>query len=363
MAAQIQLQPVVRPFCSLVFMSVIVGGTDAGSTSSQEPRRPRMLPVFALAIFVALSLAVFPGSPSADQSASTSDLGEAVTSDSGRWIPVGTSLHDPFDARRVGNRYVWVIDGGIASIDATGESTAVSFPASDHVRRLTSNGSLAVAHGLDDRGPALWTSTDGMSWEKQRLPWTGWVREVAIRSEGLVVLGIDALRPREIVARELDQGWAVQATDAPDTGLWSTGEGFVGRGTLEDGSVGYLYSTDGIVWNDIGAHLSLHYGEVASLRYEDGDTMLVIPGSGDVLRLPEVPVVSLWTHDDRYWLQTQSAVWRSSDGSRWRSLPIDRDHGLEGGTPVLLPFSDRALLSVGGTRGEPRDVYVWILGS
>lgn len=322
-----------------------------------------MLPVFALAIFVALSLAVFPGSPSADQSASTADLGEAVASDSGRWIPVGTSLHAPFDARRVGGRYVWVVDGGIASIGASGESTAVSFPASDHVRRVTSNGSIAVAHGLDDRGPALWTSTDGLSWEKRRLPWTGWVQEVAIGPEGLVVLGVDALRPREIVARDLDRGWAVQATDTPDTGLWSTGDGFVGRGTLDDGSVGYLYSTDGIEWSGIGAHLSLHNGEVASLHYEGGDTVLMIPGSGDEIRPPEVPVVSLWTNDDRFWLQTQTAVWWSSDGSRWRSLPIDRAHGLEGGSPVLLPFSDRAVLSVGGARGEPRDVYVWILGS
>jgi hypothetical protein len=258
---------------------------------------------------------------------------------------------------------VWIIEGGIAAIDSAGVTTTVTFAQGEEVARLTSDGTTGVAHGLVDGRPVLWTSTNATSWDRQLLPWSGSVQAVAIRPHGLVVLGFDSTRSRKIVAHQLSQGWAVRAADLPDTGLWSTGRGVVGRGTLSDGSVGYLYSTDGFSWEGIGPHLSLHYGEVATLTYPEGSPLLVLPDDGTVLRPPEVPAVSLWKIADRFWLQTPTSVWWSSDGNRWSPLPLDRAHGIQGGAPILLPFPDRALLSVGGSRGSLRNVYTWILGA
>lgn len=344
-------------------MSVVVGGTDPDTDVTRSPRGRATVLMLTLAAGVVIAVVVLPPSPTADQNLSTSGFDEATVLDSGRWLPVGTSTHAPFDARRLGDRFLWVIDGGIAAIDSAGLTTTIHFAPGEEVARVTSDGTRAVAHGLDEGGPALWTSTDATSWHKQRLPWSGSVMAVAIRPDGLIVLGFDSTRSREIVARQLRQGWTVRATDAPDTGLFSTGTGIVGRATLADGSVGYVYSPDGTTWKEIGPHLSLHDGDVATLDYTGRNPRLVLPDDGTVIRPPELPAVSLWKVGDRFWLQTPTSVWWSSDRNRWSPLPLDRAHGFQGGAPILLPFSDRALLSVGGSRGSPRTVYAWILGA
>lgn len=344
-------------------MSVVVGGTDPDTAVSRSPRRRATALLLTLAAGVVIAVVVLPPFPTADQIVSTAGFDEATVLDSGRWIPVGTSPHSPFDARRLGDRFVWIIDGGIAAIDSAGVTTTVSFAEGEEVARLTSDGATGVAHGLSDGRPALWTSSDATTWDKRLLPWSGSVQAVAIRPDGLVVLGTDSTRSREIVAHQLSQGWAVRAADLPDTGLWSTGTGVVGRGTLSDGSVGYLYSTDGMSWEDIGPHLSLHDGEVATLNYTERSPLLVLADDGTVIRPPEVPAVSLWRIGDRFWLQTPTSVWWSNDGNRWSPLPLDRAHGIQEGAPILLPFSDRALLTVGGSRGSLRNVYTWILGA
>jgi hypothetical protein len=247
----------------------------------------------------------------------------------------------------------WIAsDGGTGTVDLGGAAA-----------RITSAENTLVAHGQVDGWPVLWKSTDGREWHESLLPWEGSVQAVAISSGRLVVLGIDSRRDREIVARSLDQGWAVQAADTPDTGLVSTGTGFVGRGRLVDATTGYLYSRDGLTWEPVGPALSLHEGDVASLHYEGGATILRTPGVAGDIRPPATPVSALWRVGERIWVQTPGVVWWSTDGTRWSPLRLDRRHGIGQGAPLLLPFEDRALVSVGGARGAPRQILVWILGA
>ncbi|HVR34208.1 MAG TPA: hypothetical protein VMS74_16035 [Acidimicrobiia bacterium] len=344
-------------------MSVIVGGSDPDATVLRRPNRPRIVLMVALATVVALAIVLLPSPRSAGPPPTTSAFARATPLDTGRWIPLGTSPHAPFDARRLGERYVFVVPGGVATIDAEGTTTMLPFAEGEVLYRLTSDGDTAVVHGNDASGPVLWRSTDASTWNKIRLPWTGSVQAVAIQEDGLVLVGIDTTRNRQVAARTFGRGWAVTETDAPDTGLVSTGTGMIGRGRLADGTVGYLYSTDGTNWEPAGLQLSLSIGEVITLHQRDGVTVAIQPGETTVIRPPELPIVAFWRLEDRYWLQTPSAVWWSTDASRWSPLALDRARGIERGAPVLLPFSDRALLSVGGARGTARELFMWILGA
>lgn len=345
-------------------MGVVVGGTDPleppsppGSGHVRLPRGLALIP--AAAALVALGFVLFPAAPGPAPGGGL----EAITElDTGRWIPVGHGTLDPFDARRLADRYLFVVTGGIASIDIDGVTTVASVDGNPH--RITSTGNLAVAHGTDPHGrPTIWTSTDGARWSAEVMPWQGSVLAVAVRPDGLIVLGIDQRRQREIVARTHGRGWAVTAADIPNTGLWSTGTGIVGRDRLDDGTVGYLHTANGIDWEPIGSHLSLHWGDVATIHDDGGTTVLRVADSGLVVRPPETPVSSLWILGERIWLQTPSAAWWSTDGMRWSPMPIDRARGVDRGAPVLLPFTDRAILSVGGARGVAREIYMWILGA
>lgn len=344
-------------------MSVIVGGSDPDATVLRRPNRPRIVMMVALAAAVALAIVVLPSAPSAVPPPTTSAFAGATPLDTGRWIPLGTSLHAPFDARRMGERYLFVVPGGVATIDAEGTTSVAPFPDGEVPNRLTSDGDTAVVHGNDGSGPVVWRSVDGSTWEKIRLPWVGSVQAVAIQGDVLVVAGIDTARDREVAARSFGRGWAVTETDAPDTGLVSTGTGMIGRGRHPDGTVGYLYSTDGTNWEPAGLQLSLSIGDVITLHQRDGVTVAIEPGETTVIRPPELPIVAFWRLEDRYWLQTPSAVWWSTDARRWSPLALDRARGIERGAPVLLPFSDRALLSVGGARGSARQLFMWILGA
>ncbi|MEX1004837.1 MAG: hypothetical protein WD156_05655 [Acidimicrobiia bacterium] len=341
-------------------MSVIVGGTDPRQRDVPGPRRPSALVALVLTAVGVLAYASLPSAP-AERGADRTGFTEAAPVDSGRWLRAGTSTIASYDPRRLGDLYVFVTENGVSMVDATGTATAHRFGGDAHPQRITSESQTAVVFGrLEDR-PVLWTSTDGRRWQRDDVPWTGSVLAVAIRPGHLAVLGLD--EGREVVGTLEDDQWSVTPTDAPDTGLWSTGEGIVGRGRQPDGSVGYFYSTDGVTWVPIGQYLSAHIGDVLTLHDEGGEVMARVPESGVTLRPPALPIVAYWDLGDRHWLQTQSAVWWSTDGLRWSPLPLDRAHGVMGGSPILLPFSDRALITVGGARGSPRTVYTWILGA
>jgi hypothetical protein len=154
----------------------------------------------------------------------------------------------------------------------------------------------------------------------------------------------------------------VEEIDGPDSVLVSTGDGHVGRERLGDGPIQYIHSTDGITWTPADVIVN-NAGEVAAFVLVDEITTFRIPGEERVIRPPGLPASALWRVQDRIWVETPTAAWWSEDGSRWTPLPIDRAHGIEGAAPILLPFPDRAMLSVGGTQGVPRETYVWILGS
>jgi len=347
-------------------MSVIVGGADPDTPPAGTPLPGRSRTGWTVLAVAAAALTVFglvllPSSPVGNLSADPDHFADASAIDTGRWIPIGESRQDAFNARRLGDRYFAVVGGNLAWIASDGSTGTVDLGGG--AARITSAEDTVVAHGSMDGRPALWTSTDGRTWLPTQLPWEGSVQAVAIGSDRLVVLGVDTRRDREIIARSLDKGWAVQAADIPDTGLVSTGTGFVGRGRLADGTTGYLYSRDGLNWEQVGPALSLHEGDVASLHYEDGGTILRTPGVAGDIRAPATPVSALWRVGDRIWLQTPGVVWWSTDGTRWSPLRLDRRHGISQGAPLLLPFEDRALVSVGGARGVPRQIFTWILGA
>lgn len=342
-------------------MSVVVGGTDQRPGDSEGPKRPRgpaLLTALACGVFAVVA---FPAAPA--DSPPDSGFSAAPQLDTGGWVEIGTGAHSPATARRLGDAYVFVVPGGVGMIDASGTTTLQDLAPDFVAHRITSDGHTAVVHGRQGPEPVLWRSTDGTDWEALAVPWRGSIQAVAIRPEGLVVLGIDTDDGDQIVATEAEGGWEVTATLAPTTGLFSTGTGIVGRGRVDGGKVGYLYSTDAVGWEPVAEFLALSSGEVITLHSEAGASVARRPGVAGTIRPPELPIVAYWQVEDRHWLHTPTAIWWSRDGTRWSPLPLDRAHGFPGGSPVLLPFADRALLSVGGARGTPRTVYVWILGA
>ena len=341
-------------------MSVIVGGTDSRQQDAPGPRRPSALVALVVS---AVGVLAYVALPSAPGSRGTERVGftEAAPVDSGRWLRAGTSTLAAYEPRRLGDHYVVVTESGVTTMDASGTTSEHRFGGDANPQRITSDGRTAVVFGRVGDRLALWTSTDASRWERDDVPWSGSVLAVAIRPGHLTVLGLDG--GREVVGHLESGRWSVTATDAPDTGLWSTGEGIVGRGRQPDGTIGYLYSTDAVTWDPIGQYLSSHIGDVLTLENVAGEIVARVPGTGMTIRPPDLPIVAYWDVGDRHWLQTQTAVWWSRDGSRWSPLPLDRAHGVMGGSPILLPFSDRALITVGGARGSPRTIYAWILGA
>jgi hypothetical protein len=315
---------------------------------------------------VAATATLVVRSPTTDTTATTDASSRLPVVDSDRWIPLALSTAPPYDARRLGSYYLFGTPGGVAKIDEEGVTTHSTLAGLRLLRGVASDGETAVAFGLDEHGPSLWTTTDAVSWTPLRLPWQGTVQAVAVVDDGLAVIGIDAVGGRQIAAHSSgtpDAPWNVQEIDGPDSVLVSTGDGFVGRGRLGDGPTQYLHSSDGVAWTPFADIIVNNVGELAAFVFVDGLATLRIPGDERVIRPPGLPVSALWRVEERIWVQTPTAAWWSEDGSRWSPLPIDRAHGIEAGAPVLLPFPDRAMLSVGGTRGVPRETYVWILGS
>lgn len=348
-------------------MGVIVGGIDPDPVAPGRGSRSFTIFVVAGAAALALMLGTYAGAPSSPQGETAASLDHALVTDSGRWLPVSRSSVAPFDGHRLGSAYVVATVDGIASIDAHGTTTLTSLPGAELLQGLTSDGETAIAFGTDERGPALWTSVDAREWTRIRLPWPGTVQAVAMGDAGLVVLGIDRSTGHRVTARSSGlpgAPWRIEETDGPDSVLISTGAEIIGRGRLDpDGQVGYLRTSDGVDWRPFAEVIVNNVGEVAAITDEDGVAGLRIPGEARFIRPPEWPVSALWRVQDRIWVQTPTAAWWSRDGARWSRMPLDRAHGIEHGSPILLPFPDRALVSVGGARGAPRDLYMWILGA
>jgi hypothetical protein len=344
-------------------MGVIVGGVDPDPVARERQARPLTALVVACVALAGLAVASYPGPSS--PIASTEALGGIASVDSGRWLPLSDSAIAPFNSQRLNALYLMPVVGGVSTIDRSGNTTTVMLPGVDVLRGIASDGERAVAFGTSDRSPALWTSVDGHSWDLALLPWTGAVQAVVINESGLLVIGFDTTLGRQVLARssgERGATWMVEESNGPQSVLLSAGDAFVGRAAIE-GTIGYVQSFDGINWEPFGEVIVNNVGDVAAIVHEGGASHLRIPGEERAIRPPEWPVSAVWRVEDRIWLQTPTAAWWSRDGMRWTRLPLDRAHGIDRGLPVLLPFEDRALVSVGGTRGEPRDIYMWILGA
>jgi hypothetical protein len=345
-------------------MGVLVAGTDP---DADVPRPSHHVPTAALVVagIVVLALVAQPSSPGSSVAIDRDRPGVAL-SDSGRWIPWSRTRVLPFDARRLGELYLVASPGTVWSLDSEGVARSAVLPGVELVRGVSSDGNMAVAFGSDEQGPALWLSYDGIGWLRTRLPWKGSVQAATVADGAVIVIGVDELRARRIVATWSGRpggGWRVLETTAPDAALLAVDGGFVARGRLGNEPVQYLHSTDGLTWEPFASRIVNTAGDVAAIVETAAGDRIRIPGDERLIRPPEWPIAAIWRVEERIWLQTPTAAWWSTDGSRWSRLPLDRRHGIERGSPVILPFEDRVAASVGGTVGSPQDLYMWILGA
>ncbi len=347
-------------------MGVLVAGTDPDPPDLGRSRRPASPAVGVVLAAVALGLIALPTSPGADQATSPERRPGVALTDSGRWIPWSQSTVLAFDATRLGDRYLIPVAGTIESLGADGVTRSEVLPGVEFVRGVSSDGEHAVAFGMDERGPALWLTAGEDVWTRVRLPWQGTVQAAAISDGAVTLIGVDDTRARRIVAKwsgTAGTGWRVLESGAPDAALLPVEGGFVARGRIADGPVQYLISRDGLTWEPFATRIVNTVGEVAAIVETGSGDVVQIPGDDRLIRPPEWPIAALWRVGDRIWIQTPTAAWWSTDGTRWTRLALDRRHGIRAGAPVLLPFTDRAAVSVGGTVGSPQDIYMWILGT
>lgn len=344
-------------------MGVIVGGH--GPDPARQDRSTRLsFAVTAVALAVMAGFFLTGPAPGDDESGEMTGM---LLVDSGRWLPWGTSRATPFDADRLADTYLLSGSGGVSAFDASGETVFVPLPGVDSLRGVTADGTTGIAYGASAEGPAIWRTGDGREWELVPLPWQGAVQAASLVDGAVVALGIDTTEgPHQVAGRwsgEDADPWVTQVVDAPDTIFHPVEGGFVAFGRLQGGAPGYLFSSDGVRWEALADNVVIPVGELAAVVEDELGRGLRIPGDDRRISPPEWPVAALWRVGERIWVQTPAAAWWSLDGRRWTRLPLDRSHGIEQGLPTLFPFDDRAAVFVGGTRGEPREILMWILGA
>ena len=208
----------------------------------------------------------------------------------------------------------------------------------------------SVAFGRTPAGPALWRSTDNVTWALESLPWEGTVRAGAMIDGRLVLIGIENDGPafHYVAATEAPKGWlVVETTRIPHTGLISVQGGFVGRGPAPDGSgYGVLYSDDGVDWTHESDRAATGSGAIPAFVIETDDALLLtLPGDDRVFAPPEWPIAGLWLEDGTIWIQTPGSAWSSIDGVDWQEYPIRAASGIGGEFSILLPVCDTARLA------------------
>ena len=261
----------------------------------------------------------------------------------------------PWESFRVANAYLYTGDGptlyvgeGPTVITDDDEVVEIDLPNMDVLFGAIDAGGESVAFGRTPTGPALWRSTDNVSWELEPLPWDGTVRAGALIDGRLVLIGIEREGPafHYVTATEAVRGWSIiEATGIPDTGLISVPGGFVGRGRSTDGSgYGYLFSDDGTTWThgaDRAAAGSRSPGAIPGFVVETGDAPLLrLPGDDRTFAPPAWPISGLWLEGEIIWVQTPDSAWSSIDGVDWQGYPINAETGVGGGYSVLLPVGD-----------------------
>lgn len=276
-------------------------------------------------------------------------LGEPETDATFRIV---TELDEgPWESYRINDAYLYIGDGPTVITDED-EVLAVDLPELAVLFGAFSAGEESIAFGGTPDGPALWRSTDNLSWELEPLPWNGTVRAGAVIDGRLVLIGIESQGPSftYVVATESPEGWlVVDSNRIPDSGLVSVPGGFVGRGTATDGGgYGYLYSDDAVDWrfqsfravsNRSGGHTP------AFVIDPENSPLLTLPGDDRLFTPPGWPVSGVSVDGDTIWIQTPGSAWSSTDGIEWTEYPINSTVGVTSGFSVMLPVGDTIRLA------------------
>jgi hypothetical protein len=258
----------------------------------------------------------------------------------------------PWENHRIAGAYLVVGDAPTIVTDDD-QVFEVDLPGLEVVFGAIPAGDGSIAFGRSSTAPAVWRSSDNVTWTLDTLPWDGTVRAAAEIEGRLTLIGIARDGPAftYVTSTEAPTGWlVVEMTAAPDSGLISVPGGFVGRGRASDGGgFGYLYSSDGVEWRwqsklaAAGRNSPPHL--LAFVIETDEAPLLKLPGDERVFAAPEWPISGLWLEDDTIWVQTPSSAWASRDGIEWQEYPINAETGVDGGYSVLLPVGDTARLA------------------
>lgn len=321
---------------------------------SDGPRRPAGTPRLALMAIVAVSVVAFglltTVVPDRDVlEPETIDPTALVEPEIEAGFRVVAELPTgPWQSHRINDAYLYVDDAPWIVTDDD-RVVDIDLPEMGVLFGAIATRDESVAFGRTSTGPAIWRSTDNLSWELERLPWDGTVRAAAEIDGHLVVIGISRNGPAftYVAATEVPRGWlTVETTEIPDSGLISVPAGFVGRGNATDGSgYGYLYSDDGADWAwqaDRAAAGSRSPGQLPAFVIEADETLLRLPGDERAFAPPAWPISGVWLEGETMWLQTPSAAWASVDGEEWLEYPINAETGVDGGYSVLLPVGETA---------------------
>lgn len=221
---------------------------------------------------------------------------------------------------------------------------------------IIAGGPGLVTVGWDDRGAAVWTSSDGRTWSQvpgEELG-PGTINDVTTGGPGLVAVGTTDNELRRIEGEQ---------TDGPHAVVWTSEDGRTWTRLPEDPafrSAGYgpsavaaggpgvvavgdnnraWFSSDGMTWDlatvppvpegvypgDDGRHPQVHLGEIAA-----SSDRLVALGWKMMNNNSEVPV-----------------MWTSSDGMSWTDVPLDPEVFPRGGTIDEITHGPNGFVAVG----------------
>jgi len=279
------------------------------------------------------------------------------------WIASGSITARFITPARAGDALMIHTGLDVILLSADGSTRRPELPGMRQFRGVATADDMVVAYGRSDSGPALWITTDvHLPWQRIDMPWDGSVQGVSLVDRRIVVLatvGSEWMQTTAAWPPPDDSEWSLTQINPPGPVVYLVAGGFISRSLDWDE---WLHSTDGSRWVSF-ADSALHpSGEVAGVVH--GATGLEIRLAGDprIVTPPEWPVSALWRINGRIWIQTPSAAWWSRDGQRWNELPFDTESGYPGGLPVLLPFSDRAIIALNGDQFGRRDLFTWHVG-
>lgn len=343
-------------------MSVIVGEPPQGT--SERGRRP--IPILVVLIALSAAVVLARAGPTATTPGTETEIQPPVSTPR---LPPGWTAGGSITARfltpaQAGDDMMIQMGGALALLSADGTTRRPDLPGLRQFRGIVSADDIVVAYGHTDAGPALWSATVAdHPWQRLDMPWDGSVQAVSLVDRRIVVLGTagsDWVRTSAPWPPPSDgSGWRVTTIDPPGTVVYPVADGFVARSlTLPE----WLHSTDGVRWSSYAEVMMHPIGEVAAVVSGPSGLRLRLAGDARTVSPPEWPVSALWRNSGRIWIQTPSAAWWSVDGQRWNELPFDEESGYPGGLPLLLPFSDRAIVAVGPTDLARRDLFTWHVG-